>query len=87
MDSISQTIEKNIYVIEQVLSIIIIILVLAVFGLGATLIHNTVVTETDLLLGTVVSDSDRSKIKTITGLSLTVIVLQVVSAFLRYRFH
>ena len=87
MDSIFEPIEKNIYVIEQVLSIIIIILVLAVFGLGVTLIHNTVVTETDLLLGTVVSDSDRSKIKTITGLSLTVVVLQVVSAFLRYRFH
>ena len=87
LDNISQTAERNVYVIQQVLTAVMLILTIAIFGLGVSLTINTVVTQNDLLLGTVVSDEDRSKIKTITGLSLTVIVLQIVSGLLRYRFH
>ncbi len=87
VDSLSQTVESNIYPIQQVLTVLMLIMSVAIFGLATSLIVNTVVTENDLLLGTVVSDSDRSKIKTITGLSLTVVVLQIVSGLLRYRFH
>lgn len=87
VEGISQSIERNVYYVQQVLTAIVLLLTVAIFGLGVSLIINTVVTQNDLLLGTVVSDSDRSKIKTITGLSLTIIVLQIISGLVRYRFH
>ena len=87
VEGISQSIERNVYYVQQVLTAIVLLLTVAIFGLGVSLIINTVVTQNDLLLGTVVSDSDRSKIKTITGLSLTIIVFQIISGLVRYRFH
>jgi len=78
---------SNIYPIQQVITVISVILLVIIFGLGVSLIVNTVVTQNDLLLGTVVSDSDRSNIKAITGISLTVLVLQIIKGVLLYRFH
>lgn len=87
MSSNVNFIEKHVGTIQYVLIIVIFLLATIVFGLAVSLDINTVVTEQDLLLGTVVSDADRSKIKAVTGLSLVMICAAALSTFLRYRFQ
>lgn len=87
MSFVGKFVETHIVKIQYVLTAVIILLAVAIFGLAVSLTINTVVTENDLLLGTVVSDADRSKIQTITGLALFIFVAASLSAFFRYRYQ
>lgn len=84
---VGDLLQRNINVVQHVLGALIFVAAIVIFGLSISLAINTVVTEQDLLLGTVVADSDRAKIKAITGLSLTIAAVSALSAVLRYRFE
>lgn len=71
--------------LQNVLSLIILVLAIAIFGLAQKVLVETEVTEADLLLGTVVSEDDRNRIKIMGGLGTAIAMLVSIQSFIRWR--